>query len=130
MLVAVVVTVHAEQRAEMGPRPPAARHPRLGDVDRADELVGAPLPRAVMGYDPLAVRGVMAELAAAYSELAAASDPRVVEQALARARGRPGRTDAEDGEEASGPVGSGRVDDPDGAAYVAEDGEDPGGLRA
>lgn len=127
MLVAVVVTVHAEQRAEMGPRPPAPRHPRLGDVDRADELVGAPLPRAVMGYDPLAVRGVMAELAAAYSELAAASDPRVVEQALARARGR---TDAEDGEETRSPVGSGRVDDPDGTAYVAEDGEDPGGLRA
>lgn len=87
-LAVVVATIHFEQRHRARGVPESSLAvPDLRDVERPDQLAAAPLPRALMGYHPVAVRGALGELGAAYAELAALSDAHTVEVALARARG-------------------------------------------
>ena len=87
-LAVVVATIHFEQRdAAYGGQERSAHYPDLNDVDRPEDLVAVRLPRAAMGYDPVAVRTVLAELGAAYSALASLCDTDTVDIALAQARG-------------------------------------------
>ena len=93
-LVAVIVVIHLEQRGTVQstgapPRPAgftvwAARHAQAQTIDDLAEL---PFPRARMGYDPVAVRAVLVEMANAYAELAASAEPETVAHAWAQARG-------------------------------------------
>lgn len=59
-----------------------------------ERLVSTRLPRAVMGYEPVAVRRALATLATAYAELAGAVDDDVVRRAWERAQ-HPERRDAD-----------------------------------
>ena len=137
-LFAVVIVVHVEQRDEaarrssdaaasqhehvVSPRPgagvltPAWTAPLRG-AESVDELAAASFPRARMGYAPLAVRAVLAHMAAAYADLAAASDPAVVADAWDRSRRRLAPGPGSGGHVPGAHVGGGHV----GGGHVAGD---------
>ena len=87
LLAAVIATVHAEQRSDPSMAASSRRLPALGDVGDLDPLVDAPLPRAALGYEPMAVHARLVVMRQAYASLAAECEPAVVERAWIGVRG-------------------------------------------
>lgn len=84
-LIVVVSILHIEGRRRTMPTP--ARLQTVWQATDMGQLRNLRLPRASMGYDPIAVQAVLAAMSTAYHELAARSDPALVEQAWQVARG-------------------------------------------
>jgi hypothetical protein len=127
-LALVVVLLFAERTAS----DPAAPGGGDGAVPVADDhrgpasvvadLATAPLPRAVMGYEPAAVRRTLAVVATAYAELARVVDDDTVRAAWVRAQ-RPA-----DVEDAAGPPST--PTDRQAAAPHEADGRTGSGVEA
>ena len=112
---ALVVTLLSVERPPAVPGDAIAGH---DDPERAqpappgavDQLVAARLPRALVGYEPVAVRRALAVLATAYTELARDVDDDTVRNAWARAQHGPAPDAGHHGRSEVGTVGADGVD--------------------